>query len=241
MNSDQGEVPSSASIVTSLVSDPQDLEEVFRLRYQVYGIERGFLKVEDYPEGLERDEYDDHSIHFLTRNAKGNPIATARLVLYSPIGFPIEKEYDMSQAFVGIDRRGVVEFSRFALSKNIRDIEKETAAVPASEKFGYSEIALQLIVALVREGRIRGITYCCAAVERALWLVMRHSGMGMRQVGPPKEYHGLRIPCLVSLKELLDARTFPFPPQMHALFADVMRGSNSENAAALNPDTPDIK
>ncbi len=208
------------ALTTSLVTDPKDLEVVFHLRYQVYYLER---KYKDSPENIMHDEFDEYSLNFLTRNGKGTPIATARLVLYSPLGFPLEKGYDMSESWVGIDRTHVAEFSRFALSKNIREAEGEAAATPDSKKFGHSEVALHLILALLKESRKRGITHWCAAIERSLWLALRHGGMGLRQIGPPKDYHGIRIPCLASLEELLDNRPFPPSAEYAAFFADVLQ------------------
>jgi N-acyl amino acid synthase of PEP-CTERM/exosortase system len=39
--------------------------EVYKLRYQVYCIETGFEKPELYPDGIEFDEYDSQSFHYL--------------------------------------------------------------------------------------------------------------------------------------------------------------------------------
>lgn len=216
MPPEDGATPEKIRLSTKRVADARDLDEVFRLRYQVYCLERKFEKIEDHPGGIERDAYDESSIHYLTRDGQGRPIATARLVLDSPRGFPIEMEYDMAQAFAGIDRRTSAEFSRFAISKGVRDSDGEAARIsaPTESLVGHSEIALSLITSLIRESLERGITHWCAAIERALWLALRHGGMGLRQVGPPKEYHGIRIPCMSALTELVDKRTFPLPPEM---------------------------
>ena len=42
-------------------NDPELMERSYRLRYQVYCVERGFLDAGDYPEQLERDEFDRYS------------------------------------------------------------------------------------------------------------------------------------------------------------------------------------
>lgn len=46
---------------TRAITQTQDPETLFRLRYQVYCREQGFLNPEHYPDGLERDAFDDHS------------------------------------------------------------------------------------------------------------------------------------------------------------------------------------
>ena len=44
-------------------TDSDNEERIFALRYQVYCLERSFLQVEDYPNGLESDEFDAYSTH----------------------------------------------------------------------------------------------------------------------------------------------------------------------------------
>ena len=44
-----------------LTMRPDLLAQSYRLRYQVYCLERKFLPAEDYPAGLELDEFDSHS------------------------------------------------------------------------------------------------------------------------------------------------------------------------------------
>ena len=38
------------------------IKETFRLRYEIYGREFGFEKVEDFPEGMETDEYEPEMV-----------------------------------------------------------------------------------------------------------------------------------------------------------------------------------
>src|ERR1700685_2707058 len=68
---------------------PQLLEKSYALRYQVYCLERKFLQAEDYPERLEIDEFDCHSIHVGAVDPRGELAGTARAVTASPIGFPL--------------------------------------------------------------------------------------------------------------------------------------------------------
>ena len=44
---------------------PQRLEECFRLRYQVYCLETGFEDKDAFPDGMERDHFDTHSVSSL--------------------------------------------------------------------------------------------------------------------------------------------------------------------------------
>ena len=60
---------------------PALLQHSYRLRYQVYCLERRFLRPEDYPQGTETDEFDPHSIHIGAMDRRGTLAGTARLVL----------------------------------------------------------------------------------------------------------------------------------------------------------------
>ena len=43
------------------VDSEELLKEIYRVRYEVYCQECGFLPTSDYPDGLEIDEFDEHS------------------------------------------------------------------------------------------------------------------------------------------------------------------------------------
>ncbi len=202
---------------------PKDMQDVFRLRYQVYGVERGFLNPADYPDGLEKDIYDDFSVHFLARDSQGRALGTARLVLDSPHGFPIEKEYDITKTLARIDRKKMGEFSRFAIPRNLGN-DSEALSATDSSRAGQSEIALALLLAVFQKSDQEGLAYVCAAIERALWLVLRRGGIAMNQIGEPKDYHGIRIPCLLALEESVRLRMFPFPKEVEAFYASRAKG-----------------
>ena len=103
-------------------------EEVFRLRYQVYVVETGFERAEDFPDGLERDAYDSRSDHHLLRHRRtGLYAATARMILPSPDDperpYPMEAHCSL-YAGAGITdpqrRLHLGEVSRFAVSKTFK-------------------------------------------------------------------------------------------------------------------------
>src|SRR6478672_10547133 len=68
---------------------PELLDNCYSLRYQVYCLERKFLRAEDYPLRLEIDEFDRHSIHIGAIDTRGDLIGTARAVKISEIGLPL--------------------------------------------------------------------------------------------------------------------------------------------------------
>lgn len=102
-------------------ADSEDLiNATYKLRYNVYAEEFGFEKKEDHPNGYEKDEYDENSIHFAALDGNNEVIGTVRLVLNSEKGFPIE--HAVKTKFIGdkpsIDK--ITEISRLAVSRNFR-------------------------------------------------------------------------------------------------------------------------
>ena len=171
----------------------QDLDEVFRLRYQIYCLERGFEEGANHPDRRETDEFDAHSIHFLARDESGVAVGTSRLVKDSALGLPLESQWNISSALPGVPRSKCIEVSRMSVSKELKRPDAESAQ---------GEISLGLMRACYWHAKKEDLTHWCAAVERPWWLVLRRLGFNFRQVGPPKEYHAVRIPCLTTLSEL---------------------------------------
>jgi N-acyl amino acid synthase of PEP-CTERM/exosortase system len=51
-----------------LADTPASLSEALALRYQVYCLERGFEDPASNPDGHERDEFDERSVHAIVRH-----------------------------------------------------------------------------------------------------------------------------------------------------------------------------
>src|SRR3954468_23378960 len=116
------------SVFSSSIADsPEDRDECFRIRFQVYCIDNGFEDPANSPDGLERDSFDSHSIHsVLTHNATGNAIGTVRLVLPEENG---ERRVLPFRQIVGalaadgvapFPIEGTAEISRFSIVKSFR-------------------------------------------------------------------------------------------------------------------------
>jgi hypothetical protein len=74
---------------------PAEREVVFRLRYQAV-IEQGWGNPEDFPDGLERDVYDDDAVLFTVWDGQA-PAATMRVVFPSPDRpLPTETAFDIT-------------------------------------------------------------------------------------------------------------------------------------------------
>lgn len=138
--------------------DPR-MEELFRLRYQVYCNECEFELPEDHPEGRETDEYDKHSSHFCAiafDPEKVDPPDTPQIIGTVRIihGFsedlpnnklPIETHCpfweDEARRLETLRREGIpfAEISRLAISKDFRKREIDKAIYSQTD-FDFQEV-----------------------------------------------------------------------------------------------------
>ena len=64
----------------------------FNLRYQIYCIEKGFEEAKQFPDELEKDEYDDRAVHFLIKHkADQQWVGTFRLIIDKFHDLPISQ------------------------------------------------------------------------------------------------------------------------------------------------------
>lgn len=103
-----------------LVKDDRMMKKLYKLRYDIYCEDVHLLKKENYPEKIEKDEYDDHSIHFAVLNREKEVVGTIRLIKNSELNLPTIDEFDLHKTFNEIPRNGIVEISRFMVRKDFR-------------------------------------------------------------------------------------------------------------------------
>jgi len=216
-----------SNFTCQIVEDQQDnahiLESIYRLRYQVYVNEWGFENPQDHPEGLERDPYDQHSLHFYAyTDTVDNIIGTARLILDSNSTLPIEQHFDIHELPVGVPRNKIAEISRLAISKDFRrraidsvifsrgesyvdELAQHQATIKQVERERRKcehELIRGIYLLIYRESIKRGLTHWYAVMARGLHVILGRWGIQFKQVGPAREYHGLRAPYLLCIRDL---------------------------------------
>ncbi|MEY6432083.1 PEP-CTERM/exosortase system-associated acyltransferase [Thioalkalicoccus limnaeus] len=205
-----------------LARDSSELEAVYRMRYQVYCVERGFVSAAHCPGGVERDEYDDHSIHILATHRSGHPAGTARLVLPSPLGFPLMRYCTFSgeYEFLNDPRHPALakfaEISRLAVSKTFRQREGDSEyggpprrpEDPRHDGRDFSlqpgdgpEILLGASRLIYQETKRRAITHWMVAMERGLHLMLKRIGFRFIPAGPEVDYYGPVRPYVTNTAE----------------------------------------
>ena len=195
---------------------PELLREVHRIRYQVYCIENEFEDPRNNPEGFERDEFDEHSVHaLLVHCASQAPVGTVRLVLHKPGAgggsLPFHRVCRQAEAHRAdfLPYETTAEFSRFAISKRCRHTAAQKAGGGPRE-FGDEErstiphVTIGLISAALRLCFTNGVTHVCAVMEPTLLRLLSRFGIRFQPLGPRVDYHGWRQPCFATLSGLMD-------------------------------------
>jgi len=180
-----------------IARDADALQEAYRLRHQVYCLERKFETAQPGSD-IETDEYDGRTRHVLVRSRSDDQVVgTVRLILpdlkVPELSFPMQRVC----AHGLLDRLPIsetAEVSRFALSKVRR------AESCASQGL----LRLSLVRGLVMLSREVGVTHWCAMMETTLLRLLRTTAIYFRSLGPLVEHHGLRQPSYNSLDGILD-------------------------------------
>jgi N-acyl amino acid synthase of PEP-CTERM/exosortase system len=237
---------------------PQLLESSYRLRYQVYCLERGFLRSEDYPLGLEKDEFDCISSHIGAVDAHGELAGTARMVNNTAAGFPLlrhctifphEKSRDTAT-----DR--LLEVGRLSVSRHFRRRRSDGALIigdasnsrrspeyhGADRRTARGDVLLTLLEAAYHHTKRIGATQWLAATEPSLQRVLARHGLPFRQIGPESDYFGLVAPYRMDVEEfdqVIRSGRFPelegFATGPEPGFEPQPTGNRAQAGAAADP------
>ena len=170
-------------------------EEVFRIRHEVYCVEKGWEKGVD---GKEKDEFDDVAQHVLLRHRQsGDTIGTVRIIPASKVGglngLPMARSCPPS-TIQHLPAQTTGEISRFALSKRRRLSCRASAMV----RLGLMQGTLRLSCEL-------GLTHWCAMMEPTLLRLLAASAIHFKPIGPLVEHHGLRQPAALVVAPLIES------------------------------------
>lgn len=195
----------------------------YQLRYQVFCVETGYEDPAQFPDGEERDEWDDQAAHFLVRERETKRwVAAMRLILPQDKVLPIETRTEIEEALrPPCDR--VLEISRLcmvghyrrrlqgqALPCEARDASPFGAAKAVDEaqaemrkRLRTTEILRALLDAAVAYSREYGTQHWYMFITKALSKVIGHVlHLDLQQVGQPAWHRGERYPFLVNVEHL---------------------------------------
>lgn len=205
-------------------------DDLFRLRYDVYCLERAFLKPDVAVAGLERDDYDDCSTHFAAYTEDEALVGTVRLVTPEPArAYPFQLHCSVFPHFQMPADAGCGEISRLAVRRSHRRRRADClvgvpgftpVAVPpfglAPEQERRETDSPMLLLGMYREmyrhSRVHGIRYWFAAMERSLAFSLRKIGFRFEPIGPVADYYGKVTPYVLDLGAAIPELSVNNPP-----------------------------
>ncbi len=194
--------------------------ELFKLRHDVYCIERAFLKADDSFEGMEFDDFDDSAMHFAAYTMEESLMGTVRLVTpRAPTSFPFQLHCSTFPDFAMPPQEQCGEISRLAVKRTHRrrradsvagipgfSLPQQSAPTLAPEVERRHSASPMLLLGMYREmyrhSRENGIRYWFAAMERSLAYALERMGFRFAAIGPVADYYGAVTPYMLDLGEL---------------------------------------
>jgi N-acyl amino acid synthase of PEP-CTERM/exosortase system len=191
-------------------------ELAYRIRYQVYCREFRYEREEDYPDQMERDEYDDQAWHcILMHKLSDSAVGCVRLIGPCEEGptslLPFERScshalneqiFDLST----LPRDSFGEISRLAVLQNFRrrkSDEKKPISFPDQQmlaKSGRSHfplISISLSLGILSMLLNSGLKYGFAMMEPRLTRMLKRYGIVFNQIGDVTDHHGMRGPFVI--------------------------------------------
>lgn len=169
-----------------------------QLRYEVYCVERHFIDPARFPDRREVDEYDPASLHFAATDERGRMIGTLRLVLESPLGFPLEVHAaSLFPEFEVLERPKVGEISRLIVARTDRRFERGAALRR------HHRVLLPLFRDMYRKSVELELEHWIAAMEPALHRLLETAmGLSFRPMGESMDYYGQVVPYVAKIREI---------------------------------------
>lgn len=197
--------------------------EIFKLRYEVYCIERLFLHPGEFPDGIELDAFDHCSRHFAAYTLDELLIGTVRLVQPGALRiFPFELHCTTFADFKMPPRSECGEISRLAVKRTHRRRRADNVlgipgfairaphvlAGPKPDIEPCNEPSPMLLLGMYREifrySRSHGVRFWFAAMERSLARSLSKVGFRFEPIGPVAEYYGSVTPYIFDIDMLLE-------------------------------------
>lgn len=217
------------------------LREVYRMRYEVYCLEKGFEPPEAFPQGLEFDDFDGRSRHCLLQHrASGRFAGCVRLILQDPLtpesSFPFERYcgHSLDRRIIdpaALPRGSFGEISRLTVPAAFRRRSGDAPGVSGEiahplareERRAFSHIAVGLYLAGAALGLQEGLSGVFVMMEPRLARHLSLYDIHFTPVGEVVDYHGRRGPYYISREALLDGLSPPLAELLARIRTDLGR------------------
>jgi N-acyl amino acid synthase of PEP-CTERM/exosortase system len=198
--SDPSAIAASYFQAAAIDDVPELMRDHYRLRYQVYCLERKFLPAANFPDGLEIDDFDRHSVHVGAVDARGTLAGTARIVKVTAAGpglplFQHCKIFAEETELLDPDNT-VVEISRLSISRGYRRRQQDGTN---ERRHIRRDVLLALLKAIYQATKRLSATHWVVATETSLQRLLAQYGFPFRVIGPECDYDGPVSPYLMNL------------------------------------------
>jgi N-acyl-L-homoserine lactone synthetase len=166
------------------------LEESFRFRYNIMGEETNPYIVVPNDYRIDIDEYDKYSIHLVALDHSYNVCATARLIINSPIGYPVPNKMKINLSQDTLKNDSFCEVSRIFIDNSVRGFKNAKHII---HNF------VQLMSYYVKKNQVN---YMYAALESNFLRFLCSIGINYHAIGEFSYYYGIRYPCILSWERL---------------------------------------
>ena len=196
------------------------MEQIYRLRYEVYGRENNFIDCAQYPDGIEIDCFDHQSQHFAAIDGtSGEILGTIRLILPGEHTLPVRQHCPyLREQMERIPGGRFAEMSRLVVSSKLRKRTDLTRACqdryPEETDTFLNDLEIHCVAKCVtiglcgyafEESRRQGITHWFALMERSLWGLLRKYGFRFHRIGGEVNVFGPVYPYIVSVFDIEQA------------------------------------
>lgn len=202
-------------------ADSEELKlQAHRLRYQSYCLERQYEEAGCFPDGLEQDHYDPQSEQVLLyHKPSAQYVGVVRVIQplagYLPLPVAsISKDSAFSQQ--GLFRpRSACEISRFTLSqKKLMQLRQQ--AKGKMERRVLAAASMGLVSGAIELARDLGFDTLFMLLDPLLRKRLQQQGIFFSYHGEAVDFHGPRVPCGVSIDDLMQTM-FQRRPEQYAL------------------------
>src|SRR3989338_9815926 len=100
--------------------DSSLLDASYRLRYEVYCLEKQYLDKNLYPDGRETDIYDQYSVHIFALDKYNKIVGMTRLINSYLNTLQIENDFDIKDRLLKLSKARIVEVLRLIVRKDYR-------------------------------------------------------------------------------------------------------------------------
>ncbi|SCY55386.1 N-acyl amino acid synthase, PEP-CTERM/exosortase system-associated [Nitrosospira sp. Nl5] len=211
--------------------------EVYRVRHHVYCEDLKFEPVRS--DGLETDEYDPYSLHFLVRSVHTDEfVGCTRIVRPRPedpdypLPFEIACANVLDRSIIDpaeFPRHRMAEVSRLAIISRYRrrkgeankavSISDEDFGTPKLPRFPYLPVSLYL--STFELARLNGIDTLFVLTEERLASHFSKLGFDLRYIGGPVQHHGERLPSMMNVGVTIHNMRANLRSLYHTIAADI--------------------